>query len=71
MKFKVKTPSPFFDEVRAGIRFTNGEATFDDKKLVPIFKELGYEVIELGKEVTEEKKTDAKKAKTASKKRGE
>lgn len=44
MEYTVKTPSKTFVGKRAGVHFRNGEATVTDEKLIPIFRELGYEV---------------------------
>lgn len=65
MKFIVKTPSEVFNEVRAGIKFEQGKAEFEDAALVDVFKfEFGYEV----SEVKEEQAAPVKKP---TKKRGE
>lgn len=67
MTYKVKTPSNSFNGKRAGVYFRNGEATVEDQDLIPVFKDLGYEV----EEPQPEKKPAAKKAPARKKREAE
>lgn len=69
---KVKVSNPSFNGFRGGVRFYNGEATFEDEaKGRKLAEALGYEVIELDTpKKTTKKATSTKKTtrKTTSKK---
>jgi hypothetical protein len=65
MAFLVKTKSPLFSDVRAGVRFQNGQARITDEVQAALMRELGYEVIELKEE------KPPKEAKKAAKKSGD
>ena len=64
MKYTVKTPSNTFRGKRAGIHFSNGEAVVTDEALIPVFRELGYEI-----EAADETPKPAAKKPAARKKR--
>lgn len=68
--YTVKTPSESFNGKRAGIQFIRGLASFEDTKLVKVFKELGYAVSEVKEAAAATEKKPAK-AKPKAKKRGE
>jgi hypothetical protein len=72
MAYLVKTPSESFNGKRAEVSFVKGAASFDNPELVPVFKEMGYEVTEV-KEVAakEEVAAEPVKEKPKRKKRGE
>ncbi|MEY8748950.1 hypothetical protein [Alkalicoccobacillus gibsonii] len=65
--YKVKVDSKGFNGVRAGIRFQMGEATFEDPKLVAVFKRLGYEVSESAPKILAKEKAPATKKAPAKK----
>lgn len=66
MEYTVKTPSKTFVGKRAGIHFRNGEAVVKDENMIPIFRELGYEIVAAetpkpaAKKPAARKKSDAK-----------
>lgn len=59
--FKVKVNNEFFNGIRAGVQFVNGEATVSDEKVAKQLESFGYAVESEQVEEKPKKKAPARK----------